>query len=436
MIFIYPSISFPVSVILSLILARKVYSYPIIKYKIQKSSFLQYLDLVYQDFLIILKSNGTVFDFIKYISESNYPVIAKKFKEMIKNLNYGSDPERLLLNFINFTGIRTFKEKMLFILSSNLKKGLILNDKPEFSLELTTSYQKYTKQLNTRITIITTINIFLPLLSIILFSIYFAVNPFSYLILIPFHFLILYILKKSLLKKEFLLLGALKNNENEFNSLLIFLMLFSNYLKMNNSPEIALIKSIKLINSNSNLSSYQFRLPNELIEYHLEDFWMKLIHNFKHYQSKILLKLILRMLNKNSQETGLRIENILDNIKSNRKIISERKIIIKSLQFKSLLLLFILSCLIGLFSTIIPIIGNFFQLIFIYPSNFSMQNEYSLISYLPLLLTYSSIIISTTIIILNIVRIKKIYHFSIVFFIIYISIFYGSYILVNSYSIF
>ncbi|MBD3228137.1 MAG: hypothetical protein GF329_08105 [Candidatus Lokiarchaeota archaeon] len=433
LIFIIPYFSFLISVIISVIISRKVYYYPILKYKIQKNDFLQYLDLVYQDFLIVLKSNGTIFDCVKYVSQSNYPIISNKFKNIIEEINFGSDPETLILEFVNLTGINSFKEKFLPLLNSNFNKSLFLNENPEFSLELTSNYQKYTKQLNTRITIIITSNIFSPLFSIIIFSFYFVVNSLLFLILVPIHLFLLLILKKALLRKDFFIFGDSEKNEDEFNSLIIFLILFSNYLKINDSPENALIKSIKKMNDDLNIPIDQFGFDNGLMEFHLEKLWKNLLIRFKSHQSKILLNLILRMLYKDSSETGLRIENIINNIKLNRKMISKRKVIIKSLQLKSLLLLLILSCLIGLLTTIIPIIGSFFQIIFTNSFNFSIQNEFSLLFYSPLLLTYSIIIISTSIVILNIVQYKRNYHFSIFFFISYALSFYGSFILINSY---
>ena len=164
------SLSMLIALFLAVIVSRKLYYFIINDYKFQYLNSLQYLDLIYQDFLVIKNSTQSIFDAIEFIANSNYPIISKNFQDMIFQINNGIPPEEVLFNYINSVSHQTFKERMLNLLSYDMKtKDKILINQ-DFSLELTSKYQEYTKQLDTRITILISVNIFLPILTITLFS--------------------------------------------------------------------------------------------------------------------------------------------------------------------------------------------------------------------------------------------------------------------------
>jgi hypothetical protein len=425
-----PLVSLIISTIFGLIIGRKIYNFLIVQYKIQFNTFLQYLDLVYQDLLIISKTSSSIFDSIQYISQSNYPIISNYFKSMIEKINLGADPKKLFLEFTDAIGVESFKEKVISILSFDFNRDFILNNDPEFSMELLSKYEHYTKQLETRLTIIITVNIFLPIITITLFSFYFSLNSLYFLILLPFHLSILYILKKSLLKKQIEILGARENNT--FKDLITFLILLSNYLKLKNSPEISLIKSLYMLNRK--LSPNTSLIINDLFNRgnDLEDIWKNLIVKFeRNKQSITLLNLIFKMLRKDSVETGFRLKNVIENILQNKKLIEKRRILIKSMQFKVFLLLGTLTCLIGLITNIIPLMGSFFQVLI--NSNFidHLYINDSYLFFIPILISISIIIFFVSYTILNIVEIKKSKFYSISFVIIYLLVYYVTDIIFN-----
>ena len=412
------------SFIISLILSRKIYSFILNNYQFQYLNSLQFLDLMYQDFLIIISSTQSIFDAIQFIANSNYPVISRNFKDMIKKINSGHSPERLLLKYINTINNDTFKTRLLDIISYNSRINDVNYKNQEFSLELTSKYQEYTKQLDTRITILISINIFLPILTITLFSFYISINNFLIIILLPFHVFLLLILKKTLLKKDFFILGEKDLSSNEFNELIQFLSIFANNLQMNNSPEISLLKSMKKYNGSikNNLNTLSTNLLMK--DMHLDEAWRTLIYNMESTQSKVLLNLIKRMLKKSSYETGIRLKNIIKNIYLNKRIIDERSILLKSQQFKVVILLFILSGLMGLMTNIIPIFGQLFQII--NNGNFTeiLFPQYNFLNILPVLFTFSSILFITSKVITKVIRLNNSILYSISNLLIYLLISY------------
>ncbi|MHA1269493.1 MAG: hypothetical protein ACTSPY_06855 [Candidatus Helarchaeota archaeon] len=419
-----PLISLLISFIFSLIIARKLYYYLINSYEFQYLNSLQFLDLIYQDFLIIKNSTHSIFDAIEFIANSNYPIISKNFKNMIIRINSGELPEVALLRYVNSVSSYTFRERMINLLSYDMKTDKKVSRNEDFSLELTSKYQEYTKQLDTRMTILISVNIFLPILTITLFSFYLTINNYLIMILIPFHLLLLFILKKNLIKKEFFILGDESRTAKEFDELILLLSLFSNHLQMNNSPEISLLKSIM---------TYRGTIKNKLLEISkdlmlnnptIDEIWNNLINILENSQSKVLLKLIRRMLKKSAYETGVRLKNIIDNINFNKKIIKKRQILLKSQQFKVIILLFILSGLMGLMTNIIPLFSQFFLVINsgIYPELFTLNND--LITLLPILITFSIILFFTSKTITNVIKFKKSLILSVLVLFIYFSIVY------------
>jgi len=416
--------SFMISLILSLVISRKLYYYIINEFEFQYLNSLQFLDLMYQDFLIIKNSTQSIFDAIEFVANSNYPVVSKNFKDIVFNINNGESPETLLLNYSRYLPNYTFKERIFNLIGYDMKLKSETQNEHDFSVELSSKYQEYTKQLDTRITILITINIFLPILTTIMFSFYFSINNYLIFLLIPFHVFLLLILRNVLLKKEFFILGAEPNKHSEFDEIILILTLFANNLMINNSPEIALIHAINTYNGplKDNLEIISKKL---LFEYNsIDDIWSIFYKSINDAQSKILLKLTSKMLKKNSKETGSRLRNIINNINKNKSIIKNRYLIIKSQQFKVLILIFVLSGLMGIMTNIIPIFGEFFKFISIgEPITFNLS-IFDLHLLIPVLITFSSILFITTIVITKAVKFKRSYFLGFVVSILYFLIVY------------
>jgi len=371
-------------------------------YKIHKYQYLQYLELVYQDFLLITKTDGTILDCIEHVGNSNYPFLSNKFKIFIKEINEGETPENLLLQFITFISNKSFENRMISILNKSINLSddrFELND--EFSIELVSNYQKYVNELETRLITIITINIFTPIITITLFSIYFSINPISIFILIPIHYLLIHIMKASLIKKEMTFFG--QDSRDNLDDLLTFLIIFSNYLEKNISPEIALIKSIIKMNYNLNFKElYNYILFNDI---KFRDLWERLLDIYKDDDSKSILEFIYRILIKNSLESSKRIKIIIKNIELNRKIIEKRNLIYKSLQFKVSILLFIFSVLMGIISYIIPFLSQIFKIFLFNDINFNINFLFEINNFL-IILNISIIIFINSYSILSIIKQK------------------------------
>jgi hypothetical protein len=343
---------------------------------------------------------------------------------MIKMINSGERPEKILFKYVNSLPNQTFKERMVDIIDYDNKTPHMNRKNQEFSIELSSKYQEYTKQLDTRMTILIGVNVFLPILTVITFSFYVSLNNYLIIFLLPFHVFLLLILKKTLIKREFFILGEKDFTSNEFDELILFLSAFANYLEMNNAPEISLIKAMKT--HSEIINGKLLKISSNIISknYHMDKFWEHLIHNMENKQSKVLLHLLKRMLKKSSSETGTRLKNIIHNININKQYIEKRKVLLKSLQFKVLILLFVLGGLMGVMTNIIPFFSQFFLIMnngSFTEITFAQQNIFTL---LPIAFTLGSILFITAKIITKAIKLRNSLFYSLIVLLVYLLVMY------------
>ena len=407
-------ISLIISLLLSFLFARKSYYYLIDYFKQQNLDLLQLLDVVYQDLLMILDSNSSVLDAIQFIALSNYPIISRHFKILIQRINTGENPEDALIEYTNIISNNTFQQRIYSLLGDKYQDSNHIKD-ANFSIELLSEYRSYTRQLETRLTIILGVNLFLPVLSSTLLGLFVANNIYLIYSLLPFHFLLMIISKKFLLKREFFIFGENYNNSNEFNELLIFFKNFSNLLQMN-SPEISFIKSSKLKNLNSTKQTIN-NISRRLIigNLNFKKALKMLSFNIVDRQSRILLKMINEMISKNTYEAGFRLKNTVDNILKIQEFINEREIILKSNKFKIIIMAVIMSSVLGLMTNLIPMMIPALNMI----SSVILPNEINII---PFLITFSSIIVVIGYLSLDVVKTKNKIWYSLLFLMIYLII--------------
>ena len=156
----------------------------------------------------------------------------------------------------------------------------------------------------------------------------------------------------------------------------------------------------------------------------MDKFWEHLIHNMENKQSKVLLHLVKRMLKKSSTETGTRLKNIIHNININKQYIEKRNVLLKSLQFKVLILLFVLGGLMGVMTNIIPFFSQFFQIMnngSFTEITFSQQNIFTL---LPIVFTLGTILFITAKIITKAIKLRNSLFYSLIVFLVYLLVVY------------
>ncbi|MHA1402150.1 MAG: hypothetical protein ACTSSI_00100 [Candidatus Helarchaeota archaeon] len=389
-------------------------------------------ELAFQDLLLMLKTNHSILDGIELIANGAYPVISSKFQEILKGVNNGEDPEILLWNFAETQPSNTLKERIQNLLSNNFKRDLITDFLELNYVEKQAEYKRYTKELESKLIFLIGLCIFLPFIITLFLSFYgLAANAIT-IILIPIIIMIFIFIRSKLFKTSLQIFGEidvfspnlqrkkwLKMNR-EFLDLTEFLLYFANSLKRYNSEEKAYTDALK--NSSSNILSIIDTTQDVLLKngHSFEDFWHLFSVQLQNPHSKKLVSLVQRMLRKSSRETGIRLISILTQLKINQQLTEERLILLKAQHFKVRFLCIVLSGVLGMLTSISPLLYYSFQ-IFQSPNLSSISlNLFHIITIWPLYVFLLSMTLFTALFLADVVNLDKKFFNSFISFLIYI----------------
>lgn len=196
-----------VGIMLSMAMFVFAYNYVITyypkKYDKNRWTIARYADFILEELLFILLSTGSIFDFILFVANADYPIISQEFKTLANRVNSGEKPEKLLLNFSYNQPTETLKIHIPAILkSSEISDNLVDRIVRIAQREVRNEYQRYTLELEGRLLIVMGIGFFLPIIiSLGLLMNGMGTNPF-FLIMIPIQIMILVILDKFVIRSK------------------------------------------------------------------------------------------------------------------------------------------------------------------------------------------------------------------------------------------
>lgn len=182
------------------------------KYNKTRWAIARYADFILEELLFILSSTGSIFDFILFVANADYPIISQEFKSLANQVNSGEKPEKLLINFAHNQPTETLKIHIPAILkSSEISDNLVDRTVKIAQREVRNEYQRHTLELESRLLIVMGIGFFIPIvisLGLLLRSM--GNNPL-FLTLIPIQIMILVILEKFAIQSKTNLLETSKS---------------------------------------------------------------------------------------------------------------------------------------------------------------------------------------------------------------------------------
>ncbi|MFX1368780.1 MAG: type II secretion system F family protein, partial [Promethearchaeota archaeon] len=93
------AIILPVSLLAALVVYFLVLSYPVSVMNGYKLSLSEEADLVFEQFILVFQSGGTIFDAVEMVAQSNHPYLSKAFQDIMKEVDKGIAPEESLAQF-------------------------------------------------------------------------------------------------------------------------------------------------------------------------------------------------------------------------------------------------------------------------------------------------------------------------------------------------
>ncbi|MHA1756934.1 MAG: type II secretion system F family protein [Promethearchaeota archaeon] len=199
----------PVIILSSLFSFYFFYYFLIRKFESISIELSKYADLISEDFIFALKSSGSVIEAIKFIANSEYPIISKDFSKMVDLINNGSNPIQLINDYLESQPSVTLKNNIVqLIYNQELDERLEDIIGEESQLFLRNEYERATSILESKVLLITVISIFLPLIMcfFLIFNGY-GDTPL-FLLVVPFDGLIGYLLKKKLTNLKNQIIGG------------------------------------------------------------------------------------------------------------------------------------------------------------------------------------------------------------------------------------
>ncbi|MEX2752429.1 MAG: hypothetical protein Q6366_011175 [Candidatus Freyarchaeota archaeon] len=167
------------------------------KYAENRWTVARYADFILEELLFILSSTGSIFDFILFVANADYPLISQEFKKIANWVNSGEKPEKLLVNFAHNQPTETLKIHIPTILkSTEISDNFAEKTVRIAQREIRNEYQRHTLELEARLLIVMGIGFFIPIvISLGLLIRGLGANPL-FLMIIPTHILILVVLER------------------------------------------------------------------------------------------------------------------------------------------------------------------------------------------------------------------------------------------------
>ncbi len=191
-------IALPLALLMAVVSYYAVVSYPVSKMNSHKLSLSEEADLVFEQFVLVFQSEGTIFDAIEMVAQSGHPYLSKVFKGMIRRINDGVPPETCLSEFAKKQPSDDLRRYIMGILSSLEQKTDLLDLLSGESFEADMTLRQRNLELESRLLVVAALATYVPIMLTLAVSISGYATNLMVLLLVP-----LFIAMNALLKSRF-----------------------------------------------------------------------------------------------------------------------------------------------------------------------------------------------------------------------------------------
>jgi len=344
-------------------------------YKYEKVILASLAPFIFYELTLNLEVSS-VFEALQSISYSKYPLISRDFKKILNEIALGRKPEKQLLDYAFAQPSSDFKVAILTALTID-KKDINIE---KYFQEAENEIEKIIKGSEIKILLTVITSTFFPIL---LTMVYIFWDYYWFIFTIPLVQLLflvflnknyrMFILEEMVMKKDVL---------SELEECAEFLEAYGKFLELSFSPEKALTKTARVV---SEKTKEKLRVMIKEVFFDmvpLRDAWSNLVSNFKHPYTVISLKIINKMMEKSSKDTGRKIIKIAAKLRE--RIVLERKkeTLLSTQQLKAKVITMTSALLLGFITSIIPAVIYSSSFIFGATLNFSVNNLLIVISLL------------------------------------------------------
>jgi pilus assembly protein TadC len=243
-------IAIPISAIASGISYYAVASYPISTMNSYKLGLSEEADLVFEQFILVFQTGGTIFDAIEMVSSSDHPFLSRVFQNMLVQIQSGTPPETCLLEFAKNQPSDDLRRYIMVILSALEKKTELLDLLSGESFEADMTLRQKNLELESRLLVVAALATYIPIMMTLAISLAGHATNLMVLLLAPI-LIGLNALLKTRFSSQFSAYFDRPNRANviflhqshivtEYDEFLNFLMLISERLRAGDTLEVAI----------------------------------------------------------------------------------------------------------------------------------------------------------------------------------------------------
>jgi hypothetical protein len=227
-----------------------IVTYPVSMMNSYKLGLSEEADLVFEQFILVFQSGGTIFDAIEMVAQSDHPYLSKAFTQMIGRINEGTPPETCLMDFAKDQPSDDLRRYFTAIVSSLEKKTDLIDLLSGESFEADLALRQKNLELESRLLIVAALVTYVP----IMFTLAISLSGYATSILIVLVapvFILMNALLKSRFSRQFSAyfdrpretsIVAPSQNQiiSEYDAFLNFLILLGERLRSGDTLEVSL----------------------------------------------------------------------------------------------------------------------------------------------------------------------------------------------------
>ncbi|MFW9813477.1 MAG: type II secretion system F family protein [Candidatus Thorarchaeota archaeon] len=357
-------INLPITGLAAVISFYIVGNYPISIMSSYKLGLSEEADLVFEQFILVFQSGGTIFDAIEMVAQSEHPYLSKAFRQMIVRINDGTPPETCLMEFSKNQPSDDLRRYFMAILSSLEKKTDLIESLSGESFEADLALRQKNLELESRLLIVTALVTYVPIMFTLAASLAgFSMNPLV-LLMIPV-FIIVNALLRSRFSRQFLAYFDRPRDQTivppsqkdiiaEYDEFLNFLMLIGERLSTGDTLEVAL-PSVR-----DDLEPRAQKLVDIAIDsiYKEETGIVAAMRRASEaalgQRVSQMLNMIVLMCETSAIDAGMRISRIASRLVKRSAVAKERDSIIAAQRMKVYLLTLTSSAVLGMLASLAP----------------------------------------------------------------------------------
>ena len=243
-------ITIPIAAMATIVMYFIIISYPISIMNSYKLGLSEEADLVFEQFILVFQTGGTIFDAIEMVAQSDHPYLSNAFRIILGRIADGVPPETCLMDFAKDQPSDDIRRYFTAIISSLEKKTDLLDELSGESFEADLALRQKNLELESRLLVVAALVTYVPIMFTLAISLAGYATNWVVLLIAPV-FILLNALLRSRFSRQFsayfdrprdpsVLAPTQKEIVSEYDEFLNFMILLGQRLTSGDTLEVAL----------------------------------------------------------------------------------------------------------------------------------------------------------------------------------------------------